>query len=385
MRVLACSVGSPGFLYPIIGSCLELSARGHEVRVVTDRRLAGPLTAAGLTRIPRGAEDLPSFSLYRWFNPASIAIQAEHVAYALTRVAADIIVTSELALGTLIAAERAGLPVVVLGLMGYLWPADERLRAEPPPGCGQHQRWLFDRTMNAYNAGRALCGLAPRPGRCDDHQALIGDRYLIRNAAEFVPHADRLPERVAFVGPCRWEPDEPDRAELEWLARRDEAFVYVQLAANFDDSSLWSLVTTALADCPIAAVIELGRSRAIPPPGLPPRIRVVRSAGHNHFLAAARAVISHGTTSPTLGGLCHGLPSLLVPCGGEQDVVAEICRRAGLSVEPDHRTPPGRLLRRLMEDQDLHQRAALACGRLGTDSAGRAADQVEALTPAAAR
>jgi UDP:flavonoid glycosyltransferase YjiC (YdhE family) len=379
MRILGCPIGTPGLCYPVIGTSLELARRGHEVRLLTGRQPADLSTAAGLAWLRRHGRARGCFTVGRWALPASVVDQAAQVEQALPRFAADLLVTSELALGPLIAAERAGIPVVVVGLMSYLWPADESSHVAPVTDCGRHQRSMFDQTMDLFNIARVRCGLSPLPVRCDERNPLLGDLFLLRNVAELVPEAAELPDRVRFVGPCRWEPTEDVRADIEWLATRTRPTVYVQLARNFDRSSLWEWLPEATARARVDAVVEIGRSLAQPPPRLPAHVRLVSRRRSSHLLAGARAVISHGTTTPTLGGLCHGLPSLLAPTGAEQPMVARLCRRAEVAIELNPATPSWRLVRRLVEDEHLYRRAAEAQRLLcaPTESPAAAADEIE--------
>jgi UDP:flavonoid glycosyltransferase YjiC (YdhE family) len=384
MRVLGCPIGAPELRDPILGTALELVARGHEVRMVAEREPVDLGTGHGPAQMSRNARHPASFAIPRWCIPDSIADQAVRVERALARYPADVLLTSDLALGPLIAAERAGLPVIVVGLMSYLWPADEQLSMAPATECGRYQLWLFDQTLRAYNAARERCRLRRLKARCDDRNPFLGDLLLLRNVPELVPDAGRLPATVRFVGPCRWEPFEDVRADVEWLAARTEPVVYVHLAWNSDSRSLWDWLQEALAGSRVAAVVELGQSQAERPADLPPHVRVVRSGRNGHVLARARAVISNGSTAPTLGGLCHGLPSLLAPSGAEQPIVASLCRRAGVSVNLDRSAPPRHQLRQLLEDESLHQRAGharrLLCAR--SDSPVQAAEQVEVFMSA---
>src|SRR5207245_5815692 len=94
-----------------------------------------------------------------------VAIQVRHVQHAIERFDPDVLLTSTLALGPLIAGEIADLPVAVLGLATYLWPVaipgGERRAADP-------QAEYRHREMTAlYNAARGLFGLSPSPEKAD--------------------------------------------------------------------------------------------------------------------------------------------------------------------------------------------------------------------------
>src|SRR5215475_11082014 len=121
MRFLLCSLDSPGFLYPAIGIAKSLRQRGHEVAFAADSSCFERLSREGLSRIPRGSQDGESFQVAIWTQPVAVAIQVKHIEYALKQFDPDVLVGQQLTLGPLLAGEKWGLPVAVLGFCTYLW------------------------------------------------------------------------------------------------------------------------------------------------------------------------------------------------------------------------------------------------------------------------
>ncbi|MFD0070737.1 glycosyltransferase, partial [Streptomyces sp. NPDC127574] len=73
------------------------------------------------------------------------------------------------------AAEAAGLPVVVLGLTAHLWPYRSGVGA-----ADAHDRaWRLTETLKHYGAVREAAGLAARHDRFPD-TPLLGTAFLLR-------------------------------------------------------------------------------------------------------------------------------------------------------------------------------------------------------------
>src|SRR4029077_7498489 len=206
-KFLFCSLASHGFLHPLIGLARELSRRGNRVAFVTDLAFARDLAEAGFPRIPRSAPgDGPSFTLSIWYQPLAAAIQVKHIEYALQIFAPDVLVTSSLCLGPLITAELHGLPVGILGLTPYLWPAERALRHREARGDDELGRaWRFHDMTKYLNGARQLFKLPPVEGDFL-RTPLLGDLYMLRSTRQLEPLARSLPPQVHFVGSCLWEP-----------------------------------------------------------------------------------------------------------------------------------------------------------------------------------
>ena len=150
MRALFCSISTPGLLYPAIGMALELQKRGHEVAFVTDSAHTAFLAEHGLERIARGLRDGPSFAVAQWGMPLAVAIQLKHIEYAMAQFQPDILIGQPLTLGAYLAHERYDIPLLVQGLLAYLWPPSSEAAHLP----AEHMRlraWRYQDQLHSYH------------------------------------------------------------------------------------------------------------------------------------------------------------------------------------------------------------------------------------------
>jgi UDP:flavonoid glycosyltransferase YjiC (YdhE family) len=329
-------------LYPSIGVARSLQARGHEIAFVTNTQYTGLLSGLGLARIPRGATDGESFQVAQWGQPISIAIQVKHIEYALGSFQADILVGQALTYGPLLVSARRQLPVGLLGLCTYLWPArdqsseeseeDEAADISIHASVEEWRAWRYRGMRATLNQTYALFRLPSCGKGCRD-TPLLGDLFLLQNVPELEPTPEDLPEKVHLVGSCLWEPEACDLELEEWLAegvRTGSPLIYVQHGRSFHIPNYWHRLVNALAgkDYRVAASVgrldgEIG--------SLPENFFVRPHVPQGKVLSKARAVVASANTTAALGALTAGIPSLLIPAGGEQPDVAELCRSAGVA------------------------------------------------------
>jgi UDP:flavonoid glycosyltransferase YjiC (YdhE family) len=381
VKVLVCPMSEPGYLYPGIAVGLALQGRGHEVCVLArPSRFAGlALSKAGLRLLP--AEDfggLDGFST-QWWHTEKALDQYEAVLRASRAEQADIILTSVLCHGVLLAAEVLDLPVVVLGyavhLSSYASGPEEPLQAKGERAI--RVEILFEK----YAGLREQAGLA-RVGSRWPGSPLYGSALLLRGNPVLEHPGAVLPPQVHHVGPCAWEPA-ADKDVLDAVRARLQAVgkpvVYVHLSRYFDEPSPWPRLNAAFTDSPFQAVVEQGRSSR-PEPAADADIVLVRQPWMGPLIEEAGLVMTNGTSSPVLNGLLRGRPLVMTPRGSEQPVLTNACLRAGVAMRvtegviPDLRTT----LDMAWGDTALRERAEDIGRRLaGMDSAERAADIVE--------
>jgi len=390
---LVCPLSSGGFLYPAVAVALELYGRGHEVALFAGGPAARAAAGAGLEVLPAEAAG-GAFAVESWFRSGQEQFRA--VTEAARAVRPDVLVTSVLCPGALLAGEVLDVPVVVLGLAAHLWPYGEAF-TDPEParaaagsrpdgsaGGGaeealgaadaEDRRWRLAETVRHHQALRERLGLAlPSPAQAARH--LLGRAFLLRGHPVMEPPGAVLPEGVRHVGPLWWEPPDDGRS-LQGDAGVRKAVrpsgptgadvVYVHLGRTFGGRSLWPWIETAFPDGGgRRAVVELARTPDHrPAPGT--AVLAVRRPRMGDLLGEADAVVANGTSAPVLGALLHGLPLLLRPNGGEQRVLAAACVRAGVAVElpaasPGERVPegpsPARVLSRALDRPGLRERA----------------------------
>ncbi|WP_330320856.1 glycosyltransferase [Streptomyces clavifer] len=385
MKILLCPLSDGGYLYPVIAAGHELRRRGHHVGVL-GRATAAPVVAGA--RLPfMTAEDYGgrrAFSAARWGTTGRA--QYEATLRAAREAGADLLVTSVLCNGALLAAEVLDIPVVVVGLSVHLW--DYRSGGEGEPQLGRTRASRTSEGLRLYTELREQAGLTARASRWEAGP-LLGDALLLRGdpALEY-PDAE-LPERVSHVGPLAWEPT-PDPGEVEavreQLDRTGKPVVYVHLGRFFGGGSLWPRLNAAFTGGRYQAVVEQGRSTD-PRPAPDADVLLVRKPWMGPFIDMAGLVLTNCTSAPVLAALLRGRALAVSPNGAEQPLLAGACLRAGVAARmPD--TPaarPSALLESAWEDQGLRARARVLGGRLAAmESAARAADIVERTAQASA-
>ncbi|MER6349379.1 glycosyltransferase [Streptomyces sp. NPDC001595] len=385
MNILVCPLSDGGYLYPALAAGRALRQRGHHVSVL-GRSTAAPVVAeAGLPFA--AAEDFGGRRAFSatWWGKTGLA-QYRAVLRAARDTRADLLLTSVLCNGALIAAEALDIPVVVIGLSVHLWDYRAGGDDEPHLGRTRQSRTLDCRMLHA--AAREEAGLAGRASRWTD-SPLLGDALLLRGDPALEYPGAELPGRVRHVGPLAWEPA-PDPAELaavrDRLARSGKPVVYVHLGRFFEGGSLWPRLNRMFTGGPFQAVVEQGRSTD-PRPAPGADILLVRKPWMGPLVDLAGMVLANGTSAPVLSALLRGRPLALSPNGSEQPLLTGACVRAGVAVRVP-RTPsaePAAPLESVWHDEGLRARARALGDRLAAvDGAARAADIVERVAQASA-
>jgi UDP:flavonoid glycosyltransferase YjiC (YdhE family) len=334
MKFLFCPLASYGFIYPAIGIAKTLYQRGHEVAFVTSLTFSEILRQAGLERIPRTAKDGPSFQVELWAEPLAIVIQVKHIEYALECFAPDVLVGHQLTIGPLIVRILHGLPVAVLGLAAYLWPASKSLLKRPPLSEGERLLvWRYGNMMEIYNR---VCELFWLPLSYANYREtpLLGDLFLLQSVPQLEEDADVLPEKVHLIGSCLWEPPQLDAELSHWLQESNvagEPVIYVQPGRSFQEPRIWPHLVDVLGNHQVRVVASISRMDG-QAGAIPKNFFVRNHVSQGQVLPQVQAVISSGHTSAVLGALVHGLPSLLIPCGSGTEDIAERCQRAGAAI-----------------------------------------------------
>ncbi|WP_329297455.1 glycosyltransferase [Streptomyces sp. NBC_00659] len=369
MNVLLCPLNDPGYLYPALAVGRELRRRAHTVHVLAGPRAAPPATAAGLE--VSAVTDATALSVAQWTVRAPE--QHTEVARAVRRLRPDVLVTSVLCHGALVAAEAVGLPVVVLGLAAHLWPYRD---GGAGPADAHDRAWRLTETLKHYRAVREAAGLAPRHDRFPD-TPLLGTTFLLRGHPVLEPADAELPPAVRHVGPCWWEPEPSSTEPLP----DSKPLAYVHLGRTFGGASLWPRLNAAFTAGTYRAVVELGRSGA-PEAAADADLIVGRRPWMGPLVDRADLVLTNATSAPVLAALLRGKPLLVAPNGSEQQVLAAGCLRAGVARRLPEPGASAAELRAAVEatarDPRLRARAEEIGGLLAEGkSETRAADAVE--------
>ncbi|CAL9363474.1 glycosyltransferase [Streptomyces sp. enrichment culture] len=378
MKILLCPLSDGGYLYPALAAGRELRRRGHDVEVLGRSGVAPVVAGAGLAFAP--AEDVGGRRAFSatWWGETGAAQYRATVATA-RRTGADVLVTSVLCNGALLAAEALDLPVVVIGLSVHLW--DYRSGGDGEPHLGRTRASRTHDCRQLYAAVREQVGLAGRAPRWGA-DPLPGDALLLRGDPALEYPGARLPERVRHVGPLTWEPaPAPGETEAveDALARCGKPVVYVHLGRFFGGRSLWPRLNEAFTGGPFQAVVEQGRSTD-PRPAPGADILLVRKPWMGPLVDRAGLVLANGTSAPVLAALLRGRPLALSPNGSEQPLLTGACLRAGVAVHfpKSPSVQPSALLESAWHDEGLRARAHALGRRLAAaDGVARAADAVE--------
>jgi UDP:flavonoid glycosyltransferase YjiC (YdhE family) len=229
---------------------------------------------------------------------------------------ADVVVSDEVDFGSVLAAERAGLPyatVVVIAAGGFL------------------RRVLLSEPLNAR---RRELGLPP------DRDLAMLRRYLVLSPAppEYRDPADPLPATAALFRPF----------EVAAAARQDAVrpTVWITLGTVFDVESgdLFHRLVAGVRDLPADIVVTVGRW--IDPAEFgrqPANVRIAQYIDQAELLPRCAAVVAHGGSGTVIGALAHGVPMVLAPMGADQPHNARRCRELGVAkvldavrATPDH-------------------------------------------------
>lgn len=322
MRALFTFMGGPGHLEPLLPIALAARGAGHTVAVAGRPSALRRASTLGLEVFgtardrERPAERTPLLpvDLEREARDLRVGFgrgNAREHAPAIRKLCEawrpDVLVCDETDFGSLIAAERLGLPyasVVTLAAGNFLRP---------------------DNLAETLDSVRAEHGLPPDP----DLEML--SRYLVLAP---VPPSFRDPD---FPPPPTLHSFRPGEPAPE-VVPTDPPTVYFTLGTEFnlESGDLFERVLAGLGELPVAVVATIGSNLDPSVLGeVPANARVERYVPQSAILPSASAVVCHGGSGSLLGALAHGLPLVLLPMGADQPLNAERCVALGAGLALD--------------------------------------------------
>ncbi len=354
---------------PMLAVVRRLVARGHEVRVLSDLCNQTEVESAGAsfaswTRIPRRSDkSAESDPIKDWEVRSPLTLLGRlrdrlfvgpALAYAqdlleeLERFPADAVVTSEMLLGVMAAAESAGAPCVGLSPNIYMYP----LPGVPPFGPGlqpakglpgrlrdalirNFSLRIFGRGTAAFNATRRALGLPPLAHPFEQTTRLA--RHLVLTSAAFDFPATSLPNNVVYTGPELDDPAWVDPWNSPWPAGDQRPLVVVGFSTTFQNQGqLLGRIIEAMSPLNTRAVVTVGPALNMADLPAAPNVFVCRSAPHSQLLPDAAAVVTHAGHGTVIRSLAAGVPLLCMPMGRDQNDNAErvVARGAGLRLSP---------------------------------------------------
>ncbi|MFN4040256.1 MAG: glycosyltransferase [Brevundimonas sp.] len=393
MRFLFTTFEGGGHVPPALLMARTLQQRGHEVLVVSDPANALAAQAAGLAftpwrtaprRLATAQVDDPLQDWRRRWPPAVVRAVCRAVMtgpaldYArdtrdlIQAFDPDLIVSNELLLGCLLAAEAGARPVALL--TGNLWPYPTRPDLPPfgpgwaPPrterarrahdyGRGLIGRW-FDAGLPALNAARAEFGLAPLDAVLDQLDAAQG---IVLGASRAFDYGLQPPQGYVHAGALIDFPPAPP----ETSAPGSRPKVLISFSTTFQNqTAVMARCLRALAPLPVDVIATTGP--AVDPRDLPcpANAQVTPWADHDRLVPECSLVICHGGHGTLLRPLRHGVPVLCLPMGRDHPENGRRLVEHGAGLMARKGAPPRRLRAlalRLLDDA----RYARAADRLG--------------------
>jgi MGT family glycosyltransferase len=398
---------------PVLSVAGALVRRGHDVRVIADPILASAVTAAGARHLPwttapqRVDNSEPEIIRdYEARTPIGevtrlrerliigpAAKYADDVLAELSREPADAVVSEALLMGSLIAAEAAGLPSISLmpniyvGAVPGVPPFGMGLRARDGAAGRARDRLvrrlsssLWDKDLDSLNDLLRRHGLAPVPTVF----AMLErpDRVLVLTSAAFeIGGGANVPPNVRYCGPRL---DDPRWAEGWEEPPGNDPLILVSLSTTVQGQDpMIRRVIDALSRLPVRGLVTTGPSYdagAIDPP---PNVTVVASAPHSVVLRHAAAVVTHAGHGTVIKALAAGVPVVCLPVGRDQpDTAARVVAAgAGRRLRPGARPAAiAKALQSVLEDPAYRRGAERMAAAIAADlETDRAVAEIEAV------
>lgn len=357
MRILFAFAGGFGHFEPLAPVARAARAAGHTIAVAGRRSVAPAIEAEGFTAIATGGPErtpergpLPPIDMAhedRVLREGFAGRGARRRAAEMLGVCAawppDLLVCDELDFGSMVVAERLGIPHATVLVMAAGSFVRHALVAEP------------------LNELRAEHGLP-----ADPDLAMLS-RYLVLSPfpASLRDPACPLPA-TAHAFRARANEPEAGGADAPWLARADgRPIVYFTLGTVYNRAcgDLFERVLAALSELPVHVVATVGRD--IDPAEVGSwegSVHVERFIAQSRILPHCALVVSHGGSGTVTGALAHGVPLLLMPMGADHPQNAARCAALGAARVLDPAAATATRLRRevseLLADEACRRAAA---------------------------
>jgi UDP:flavonoid glycosyltransferase YjiC (YdhE family) len=341
MRVLLTSHGLPSHAYPLVPLASALSEVGHAVCFATSPDLSAALRRLGFEARDVGPVWRDDPEIKRIQEGNSQHLGREHmlkgaelfISHLCPRMLPDLqgvveswdpdVVLSEMGecSGALV-AERAGLPSGEV-CFGIEWP----------------------RSLQKRVIGGALDEVRASMGLPADPELERLRRFLALLFAPLSYQPPNLPlgktshvlrpelfDAIGDEGLPTWIDDLPDRP-----------LVYATLGTLFASTpGIFEAIVDGLATEPVNVVATLGTDTdPLRLKGRASNLHVATYIPNSLLLPRCDALVAHAGYGTVMGGLCHGLPMVLLPLGADQFMHADRCEALGVAIAlaPDSITP----------------------------------------------
>jgi UDP:flavonoid glycosyltransferase YjiC (YdhE family) len=326
VRILFTFAGGSGHFQPLVPFARAAEAVGHTVAFTGEPSMVAAIQADGFTGFATG-EDLATIerlplleldderedqALRDGFAGRVARRRADDILALCAEWRPGLIVCDEVDFGSVVAAERLGLPyatVLVIAAGSFV------------------RTGLVARPLSEL---RAAHGLPPDSG------LTMLSRYLVLSPfpPSFRDPAFPLPATAHSIRPHLPGPA-PGGTEPPWVPDLPGApTVYFTLGTifNMESGDLFARVLAGLRELPVNVIVTVGR--LIDPTEFGPQpanVHIERFIPQSLVLPRCDAVVSHGGSGSMLGALAHGLPSVLLPMGADQPLNAARGEKLGVA------------------------------------------------------
>lgn len=319
MQVLCSFVVGAGHFIPQLPLLRALVGAGHELTLIGRASVTRPAPEGLFRRIVARPDRRTELS--REISPlvpvdieAELVVVADHFAGAAARESAaaieaeladaDLVVCDELDFGAIAAAERAGVPVVVVSVIA----SGALVRA--------------DRIGDALERLRAELG-STHPIR---HQ---GDLFVVPFAPMMRDPHFPAAENTMWMRPDPGPQPQPDGSIVATLGTE----------FNTESGDLFDRILAAIGALDVPAVVAVGRdldpARFGPQP---PHVRVEQYVDLGALVSRASVVLHHGGSGVFLQTVLGGAPQIVFPMGADQPFTAERVQQLGVGLVLDPAT-----------------------------------------------
>ncbi len=409
VKITMITIGSTGDVRPYMLLGRELCRRGHEVTVAAFAPFKEMITGAGLTffHLSGDVVDLmehlmkPGAVGMRYLKEAETAISkvAEVLLHDLMKAGegADAIVCNFFGNTVYSVAEKYGIPCVQTHFFPMDPCSDMPISSAPFPKLGRWWNRLSYRIgyvlisvleKRYLTAWRKENGVSLRRLHCKPDYTCNGHRIpaIYATSPLLMPRPACWDEHIHMSG-FWWEDTSegymPPQALADFLAAGD-APIYVGFGSmvSGDMQETFRMVHEAIEMAGVRAVVATGWAGE-QQPDCSGNVFYVDKVPHDWLFQQVSAAVHHGGAGTTASSLRAGLPTLVVPFGGDQPFWGDCVRKAGCGPEPlprDHMTADELALRlRDLRDNAAYREKARAMGKAMRQEHGTqtAADIIE--------
>ncbi|GHU74493.1 glycosyl transferase family 1 [Clostridia bacterium] len=367
MRIHMLSIGTTGDVMPMIIMGMELQRRGHVVRIAAFEPLGKAIRAAGLEFycLPGDAYKYIGTLIQPGGNPVAFVYHLtkslRQLIEPLTRAlmeasqGADALVLTYFGSMGYSIAEKLTIPCFQLHYYPMDISSDVPQAIMPPLRLGAaYNRLTYSLTYltvggleyHYLHRWRKLNGVRARRIRTRPDYTIgqwqIPVLYAI--SQQLVPRSLDWPRNIKMIGfiqPKEPAPYEPSPALKAFLDQEPKP-IYIGFGSmtSGDMNAALEMTVTSLKQLGMRAVMIKGWGGASQDSRIPERVRqcdqlfLVDFVPHSWLFRHVRAVVHHGGAGTTAAGLHAGLPTLVIPFGGDQPFWGEQIYRHGLGPKP---------------------------------------------------